>query len=176
MEQQDNNVLDDPIWEYVLATKLQPYLPAVKRWWENYENIKVLSTGILPIEYDDIEVPPGLMMRMTSTSVRSPIKGVQAFPFVPTGYLQIAGVSGGVARMVERVCAKGFEIDGLKVIEKHNLRTYGKGQMICFIPKDVLDGARELGKYMYLTVQELCSMAKGRLPDTVIAKCYQYIK
>ena len=79
-------IIDDPIWEYVVATKLQPYLPAVRRWWEGYETMKVMSTGVFPIEYEDIECPPGLSMRMTSTAVRSPIKHVQAFPFVPSAF------------------------------------------------------------------------------------------
>lgn len=171
------NSQDDPIWEYVVVTKLQPYLPAVRRWWELYDKMKVVSTGVFPIEYDDIECPPGLMMRMTSTAVRSPIKHVQAFPFVPSSFLQIAGVTGGVNRMIERVCQNGLTIDEFTIIEKHNLpSSYQKGQLLCFVPTDVLEGTRDLGKYVYMTLLELCSMAKGKLPQSVQAKCYQYIK
>ena len=171
------NSQDDPIWEYVVVTKLQPYIPAVKRWWEGYDKMQITSTGVFPIEYDDIECPPGLMMRMTSTAVRSPIKHVQAFPFVPSSFLQIAGVTGGVNRMIERVCQKGLTIDEFTIIEKHNLpSSYQKGQLLCFVPTEVLNGAKDLGKYVYMTVLELCSMAKGKLPQSVQAKCYQYIK
>ena len=172
----DVNALDDPLWEYVLATKLKPYLEAVKYWWDHYENVHVTGTGVFPLECGDIEVPPGLMIRVTSTAVRSPIKHVQAFPFVPTSYLQIAGVSGGVNKMVERVCQAGFELEGLSIIEKHNLpSTYHKGQIICFVPKDVLEGTKKLGKFVYMTLVELQAIAKGNLPESVVAKCYQYV-
>ena len=172
-----SEILDDPIWEYVVVTKLQPYLKAVRKWWDNYENMHVSSTGVFPINYEDVECPPGLFMRMTSTAVRSPIKHVQAFPFVPSAYLQITGVPGGVNRMIERVCHDGLKLEEFTIIEKHNLpSTYQKGQLLCFVPTKVLEGTQDLGKYVYLTALELISLAKGKLPETVIAKCYQYIK
>ena len=68
----DAAIFDDPIWEYTLVRKLQPYIPAVRRWWSEYENMKIVSTGVCAIKYDDIEVPPGLVMRMTNTPARSP--------------------------------------------------------------------------------------------------------
>lgn len=172
-----NDIKDDPIWEYMLATKLMPYLPAVRKWWEDYDKMQVSSTGVFPISYEDIEVPPGLYMRMTSTAVRSPIKHVQAFPFVPSAYLQIAGVPGGVNRMIERVCKEDWKLEEFTIIEKHNLpSTYHKGQILCFVPTKILTNVDQLGKYMYMTVVELCAMAQGKLPQSVQAKCYQYIK
>ena len=118
---EEKTIYDDPIWEYVLVSKLQPYIPAIKKWWDNYESFRVVSTGVFPINYEDPVTPPGLFVRMTNTPVRSPIKGVQAFPIIPSAYLQITGVPGGVNRMIERVCMKGLEIDGFVIIEKHNL-------------------------------------------------------
>lgn len=173
----DKEILDDPIWEYVVVTKLQPYLEAVRKWWKEYENMRISSTGVFPISYDDIECPAGLFMRMTSTAVRSPIKHIQAFPFVPSAYLQITGVPGGVNRMIERVCKNGLSLEEFTVIEKHNLpSTYQKGQLLCFVPTEILNNTDQMGKYMYLTVLELCTMAQGKLPQSVQAKCYQYIK
>ena len=52
----DATIFDDPIWEYTLVRKLQPYVPAVRRWWSEYENMKIVSTGVCAIKYDDIEV------------------------------------------------------------------------------------------------------------------------
>ena len=165
-------ILDDPIWEYVLVTKLQEYLPAVRKWWEEYEKMQIMTTGILPIEYPDVQRPPGLFMRMTNTAVRSPIKHVQAFPFVPTSYLQIAGVPGGVNRMVERVCKNDFKLEEFTIIEKHNLpSTYQKGQIVCFVPTNVLGNTKKLGKYIYLTMPEICALAAGTVPATVQDKC-----
>lgn len=171
----DESILDDPIWEYTVVSRLQPYLPAVRKWWSEYENMRILGTGVFPIEYDDVECPPGLSMRMTNTPVRSPIKNVQAFPFVPSSYLQITNVAGGVNRMIERVC-KNLVLDEFTIIEKHNLpSSYQKGQLICFVPTTVLEGAREMGKYVYLTVQELCALAQGIVLNSVPPKCSRYL-
>lgn len=175
-------ILDDPLWEYVLVSKLQAYLPCIRKWWENYSEQRILSTGVqhLTIEgVPDEELPPGLMVRMTNTPVRSPIKNVQVFPFLPTAYLQISGVSGGVNKMIERVCSRdgGFVLEEFTLIEKHNLpSTYHKGQFIAFIPTEVLKGARELGKYVYFTVQELCALGEGVVLDSVKHKVLQYNK
>ena len=170
-------VYDDPIWEYCIATKIQPYIQVVKKWWEQYEKMDVRGTGVFNFEIEGVEdkdVPPGLMVRITSTAVRSPIKNIQAFPFVPTAYLQIAGVPGGVNRMIERVCKKGLVIDSIKLVEKHNLpSTYQKGQFIAMVPESIYEGSQKLGKYVYMTLQELCAMAKGSLPQSVQCKCYQ---
>lgn len=171
----DSSILDDPVWEYVLVSKLQPYMNAVKHFWEHYSDISVSETGVIDYCPPDIEAPAGLMLRITSTPVRSPIKNVQVFPFVPTAYLNISGVAGGVNRMVERVCNKGLDIDGMQLIEKHNLpSTYHSGQFIAFVPKTVLEGRQELGKYVYLTCTELYALAKGELLPSIQAKCHQY--
>ena len=173
----DDSIFDDPIWEYVLVSKIQPYIPAVKHWWDNYENMKIMSTGVYPIEYDDIETPPGLFFRMTNTPVRSPIKNVQAFPFIAASYLQIMGVPGGVTRMIERVCQKGLEIEGFKIVEKHNLpSSYQRGQLICIVPVDIYNNAKELGKYVYLTVQEMSALAQGKVLTSVTYKCNRYLQ
>lgn len=142
----DATIFDDPIWEYTLVRKLQPYVPAVRRWWSEYENMKIVSTGVCAIKYDDIEVPPGLVMRMTNTPARSPIKNVQAFPFVPSSYLQITGVPGGASRMIERVCYNGLKLEEFTIIEKHNLpSSYQKGQLLVTIVELLRDRGQALG-------------------------------
>lgn len=161
---------DDPIWEYTLATKLHPYIEPARRFWETVEDIFVSGTGVYPITGDD--VPPGMMYRVTNTPVRSPIKHVQIFPFVPVSYLNITGVAGGVNRMVSRVCADGqFTIEEFTIIEKSNLpSTYHQGQFIAFVPTEVLNGAKTLGKWIYCTIPEMMSIAQGIIPKTLEAK------
>ena len=66
----DSSVIyDDPIWEYVVASKITPYIEAARRWWSEYDQLKIMGTGVFPIKYDDLDIPPGLNMRMTSTPV-----------------------------------------------------------------------------------------------------------
>ena len=101
---------DDPIWEYTLNAKLAQYIEHVRKFWEDIENIEVMCTGVFPVQGENI--PPGLMYRVTNTPVRSPIKHVQVFPFVPVTYLNLTNVAGGANRMVSRVCADGkFKIE-----------------------------------------------------------------
>lgn len=169
-------IFDDPVWEYVLVTKLQPYIPAVREWWAHYDEINVRSTGVFPIQLKENTPPPGLQVRMTITPVRSPIKHVQVFPFVMASYLQITGVPGGVNKMITRVCSKGLEIEEFAIVEKHNLpSTYQAGQWLGFIPKSILNGTEQLGKYIYFTLPELCQLAIGNVPGSVKYKCKNYI-
>ena len=165
---------DDPMWEYVLNSKLAQYIPHARKFWENIENIEINGTGVYPVEG---EVPPGFMYRVTSTPVRSPIKHVQIFPFVPTAYLQITNVTGGSTRMVSRVCADNkFTIDEFTIVEKHNLpSTYHKGQFVAFVPTDVLERVQPLGKWVYLTAPEMVNLMQDRVQQTVKYKVIKYI-
>ena len=78
--------------------------------------------------------------------------------------------------MIERVCYNGLKLEEFTIIEKHNLPyAYQKGQLVCFVPTTVLEGARETGKYVYLTLQELCALAKGEVLSSVPGKCARYL-
>ena len=171
----DIEKLDDPIWEYVLHTKLVQYIPAVRKFWDNIEDIDVHGTGVYPITGDN--VPPGLMYRVTNTPVRSPIKGVQVFPFVPTAYLQITNVAGGSLRMVSRVCADDkFKMDEFVIVEKHNLpSTYHQGQFVAFVPERIFNNAQNMGKWVYLTIDEMRKICTADVPMSVKGKLIKHI-
>lgn len=170
----DQEQLDDPIWEYTIYSQLVAYIPAVRNWWAHYDSIENFNTGVAMLE-SDIECPPGLMVRMTNTPVRSPIKNIQAFPYLPANRISISEVPGGAARMIERVCNKGLIIEEFTIIEKHNLpSTFQKGQWVAFVPTDLLKSVQTLGKYVYLTLNELMQLANGITPSTVVAKCKRY--
>jgi len=167
MEIKDRPGLDDPLWEYVLRERCEPYIAPVKKWWQEYDSIVFPETGIYAIE----DAPPGLSVRFTRTAIRSPIKGVQAFPLLLTGYLQLSGVQGGANKMIERVCARGLEIDGITIIEKHNLpSTYMCGQFIAFVPTAIIKGERHIGRWVYFTDYELCSLINGKVTDSIKQK------
>ena len=171
----ETNKLDDPLWEYMLVTRLQPYIPAVRKWWSEYEQHELFDTGSAPLSYDDVECPAGLYIRTTYTPARSPIKNVQAFPYVPTAYLQIVGVAGGANRMIERVCKNGLMIDEFSIIEKHNLpSTVQQGQFVAFVPTNVLQGVKKYGRYVYFTIPELIQMANGIIPGSAKMKLAKY--
>lgn len=161
---------DDPVWEYTLALKLHPYLEPARRFWSKVDEMFISGTGVYPIVGDD--VPPGMMYRMTNTPVRSPIKHVQVFPFVPVSYLNITGVAGGANRMVSRVCMDNrFKLEEFTIIEKSNLpSTYHQGQFIAFVPTEILNGAQTLGKWIYCTIPEMMSIAQGTIPKSLEAK------
>ena len=172
----DIKAYDDPIWEYVLATKLQAYIPFVREWWRNVEQIELSGTGVYPVISGNDDQPPGLMYRVTNTPVRSPIKNVQVFPFVPVSYLQITNVAGGANRMVSRVCANNFSIEEFTIIEKSNLpSTYHQGQFIAFVPTDILTSAKALGKWVYLTAPEMCALMQDKVTNPIKNKLIKYI-
>jgi hypothetical protein len=166
--------VQDPIWEYVLHTRLSPYIPVVRDFWEHIADVKVVTTGVYVIENEEV---PGLMYRVTNTPVRSPIKNVQVFPFVPTGYLQITSVPGGTMRMVSRICADNrFKIDEFTIVEKSNLpSTYHQGQILAFIPTALLEGTQKLGKWVYLTVPEMISLSTDTVTPAIKSKISKYI-
>lgn len=168
----DNEKLDDPLWEYVLGTKLMPYIPRVREFWEHIEEIDIKGTGVFPID----NAPPGLMYRMTNTPVRSPIKNIQVFPFVPVAYLQLTNVAGGAQRMVTRVCADNkFKIEEFTIVAKAHLpSTYHQGQFVAFIPTTRLDSVDMLGKWVYLTMDQMLALCRGIVPPKVVEKVVKY--
>jgi hypothetical protein len=161
-------LLDDPVWPYIIKQRLEPYLPHVDKWWSEIEELSPFDTGVYPIEYS-AEQPPGLFYRFTRTPVRSPIKGIQAFPFVVAAYLQITGVQGGSTKLVQwALSGDKFELDKYTLIELHNLPSiFNQGQAIAFVPTEMLIDSRTLGKWIYFTSDEISSLIRGEVIDTV---------
>lgn len=159
---------DDPVWEYVLQTRLQPYIEHARKWWAAIEDMPVYDTGI----YDIPDSPPGMRMRFTRTAIRSPIRGIQAFPFVQTAYLQITGIQGGSVKMIDRVCLDNkFKIDEFTIVCKSNLpSTIQQGQLVAFIPTALLEDTKLLGQWLYLKQEELSELVRGRVPESVVIK------
>lgn len=165
----DRPGIEDPLWDYVLVERLKPYIPFVRKWWDKVHEFSVHDVGIYEVNTDG--KAPGLKVRFTRTAVRSPIKGIQAFPFIPTIYLQISGVQGGANKMIERVCGKGLQIDEFTIIEKHNLpSTLQQGQFVVFIPTDILQGTKRLGHWLYFTKEEIDLLARGEINKAIKQK------
>jgi hypothetical protein len=127
--------------------------------------MRMLATGVFGIP----DSPPGLMYRFTKSAKKSPIMGIQAFPLVPTAYLQISGVPGGAIKMIERLCQDDkFVIDEFNIIEKSNLpSTYNSGQFVAFIPTELYMDTKLLGQWMYLTSTELMYLAVGHITKEI---------
>jgi hypothetical protein len=160
--------LDDPLWAYILRQRLEPYIPYVRRWWDEASELAPFDTGIYAIEYDE-EQPAGLFWRFTRTAVRSPIRGVQAFPFLVAGYLQLTGIRGGSTKLVQRVLMDDkFTMDEFMCVEIHNLpSTFNQGQVIAFVPIDTYNDSRLLGKWIYFTNEEISSLIRGEITTAV---------
>jgi len=165
MHVDDKPGLDDPIWNYVLETRLQPYIGYVREWWANVHNFSMLDTGITELYYDDA---PGLYVRFTRTAIRSPIRGIQAFPFVPTARLQITGIQGGSTKMIDRVCLNGrFKIEEFTIICKNNLPSvFNASQLVAFVPTELLEN-QTLGCWLYFTQEELSLLARGESNEAI---------
>jgi hypothetical protein len=164
----DKKGLDDPLWPHVVRIRLEPYVPYVRKWWSEIEDLAPYDTGVFELSYDE-DQPPGLFQRFTRTPIRSPIRGIQAFPFIVAGYLQISGVHGGSTKLIQKLCLNGgFKIDEFTVVELHNLpSTFNQGQLIAFVPTEIYEDSRLMGKWIYLTNDEISGLIKGEIYETV---------
>jgi hypothetical protein len=164
--------LDDPVWDHVLRQRLEPYIPYARRWWQEIDELAPYDTGVYQIDYDIEEQPPGLFFRFTRTPIRSPIKGIQAFPFVVAAYLQITGVPGGSTKLIQRkLMSREYKIDEFTCIDVHNLpSTFNQGQLVAFVPTDVYIDTQTIGKWIYLTDVEISGLIQGRVLNSVQVK------
>lgn len=171
------DALDDPVWDYVLATKLNKYLEYVRAFWNKVDTVAVNTTGVHNLTDVVPDAPTGLMYRVTNTPVRSPIKGIQVFPFIPVAYLDLPNVVGGASKMIHRVCLdEQFTLEEFTIIEKNNLpSTYHAGQFLAFIPTTLLQDTVFRGKWIYFTVEEMTDMLSGVVPLSVQGKLIKYL-
>jgi hypothetical protein len=158
--------LDDPIWEMVVRDELLKYISPARDWWKDIATKKFATTG----SYSS-EGPHGMFVRFTKSPLKSPLKGIQAFPYVPTAYLQIKGVQGGCMKMVDRVCSDNrMHIEEFTIVVKSNLpATYNQGQILCIIPTKVLEH-NDLGRWLYLTRDEQAALKMGNIPQSLVTK------
>jgi hypothetical protein len=163
--------LDDPVWPFILKQRLEPYLVYIRKWWASVEELTPFDTGVFPIEYS-VDQPAGLFYRFTRASVRSPVRGIQAFPFVIAASLQISGVRGGSTKLVQWLLGNDdFTMDEFMLIELHNLPSiFNQSQAIAFIPIDMYIETRLLGKWIYLTMDEISSLIRGEVTASVRQK------
>ena len=166
---------DDPIWEFIVRERLKPYIPYFREWWSHVSDIEQTSPGTYMISRPGTDDPAGMMYRVSPSAHHTLIKNIQVFTFVPVPYLQIRGVAGGVTKMVERVCGSGIKMDEFTVLVKSNLKsTYNQGQILIIIPTDIYEGRVSLGRYVYLSVEELEALCKGVVPKTVVVKAEKH--
>lgn len=171
------NQFNTDLYEYTLVSKLEPYLPVIQDWWlTGYTSLNMSHPGLIQLDYDTEKTPAGIMIRVCNAPSRSIIKNVQAFPVLATSQLNISGVAGGATNMIEAVCRKGLEINGLTIIEKHNLPSvFNSRQFLAFVPTRVMQCTEYLGKYIYLSSEELHALAHGRCVKSVSLKCKNYL-
>jgi hypothetical protein len=144
-----------------------PYVAPVREWWETIDIHEYADTGVY-----GLAGPPGLNVRFTRTAIRSPIRGIQAFPFVTAACLQLMGIQGGSTKMLNRVCLDNrFTIDEFTIICKSNLpSTFQQGQILAFVPTDILNGSNAIGRWLYFRPNEILALANGIVLPTVLNK------
>lgn len=153
-----NPSIDDPVYDAVLRGKLVPYIKAAKEWWAHKADVVTTESGSFALEG-----PPGWTMKIARIPQHSPIKGVQAFPFVGTPALQLTHAAGGVRHMVQRVIGNGITIDGIVCLVRMNLTSTNQaGQFIAFVPEDELRNAPS-GRWIYFTPEEMMELTTGFL-------------
>jgi hypothetical protein len=166
----------DPVYEYILQAKLEPYIEWAKRWWTYWEDEVFFETGTYPAK----GAPPGTFIRFSRTLAHSAVRGVQAYPYVATPFLQLRHVPGGSRALVDRLCGRteGFIIDGIRCIERKNLHgTERNGQFIALVPVTLVDAAAleqrmVRGRYLWIRGEDILSLAAG-ICDTKMQRRFQ---
>ena len=163
--------LDDPVWAFVLEQRLQPYIDSVRHWWQNTEKLVYASPGT----FDLPKAPPGMSYKVSRSAKQSIFKGVPAFPFLPTRYLQLSRVPGGAYKMIKHICALGFQVEEFTILEHTGLPSIDlQGQIVAFIPTDKLLERVSPGFYIYISREELSDLSVGIVPPKLLERAYKY--
>lgn len=151
-------------WERVLYDRIINLIPIAKEFWDNINDLDFYRTGSYPIPGYEKE---SMMYRITRTADRSPIKGIQAFPFVPSANLMISDK--GLKQMIKRVCGSDMVVEGMKLVEIDKCHfTYARKQVIAFIPVERLNKRWE--RWMYVSMYDAYKLSVGIVTDEIQKK------
>jgi hypothetical protein len=162
-----------------LIEQLTPFVKAAAKWWGKKDKTFPVFTGSYPMEKwfpkpsaAEEFYCGALNVRFTKCSAKSPLKGLQAFPYLPTRYVNITKVKGGIRKSIARECMKGLEIDGFTVVEKTRLQMLDQsGQVLIIVPTEVYGkNLAAMGRWIYFTKGELAQLSKGYVHAVVKAK------
>lgn len=161
----------DEVYGYMLQAQLEPYLEKAKEWWDNYDIKEFTHTGSFPIE----DGPNGMFIRFYRTPKQSPIKGIQAFPYVISNVIDIPKVPGGIRKFIHNTCAKGYTIRDFTLIEKMYLHgTERSGQFICIIPNDKYIVGCE-GRFVWVSDGDIHDISSGFITKKIKDKFMRYL-
>jgi len=151
--------------EYLLTTRLLPYLTDMREFWKKVDTINTVITG-------EHKYKGEISYRVTNSPGRSPIKNVQVFPFIATADLGIA--LSGYQQIIARVCRENkFRIEEFVIVVKSGIPTMcQRGQWISFVPIDVLEKAQDVGSWVFLTKEEMRNLC---ITDGVYASIKQKV-
>ena len=148
----------DPVYEYLFMEKIEPFVERARMWWDGYEKEVFYGSGTYPL----LNSPDGLYIRFYRTPAHSPIKGIQAFPYVTTQYIDIQRVPGGLRKFLHQLCLSGYKYKEFTLIEKMYLHgTERSGQFICIVPTNMLSVKNSMGRYVWMTPDDISNISLG---------------
>jgi hypothetical protein len=140
-------------------------------WWHDYQELAPYDVGVYPVMYDDLQ-PEGLFYRIYRAPVQSAIKGIQGFPFIQTTSLGVVGPGDHkFTDVAELLFDRTYTIDEFTCIALDTLNTeINHTQAIAFVPTDVLDDTKTIGKWIYFTTEEISLLIKGKVTEPIRMK------
>ena len=148
----------DPTYEYIFRAKMEEYIERAREWWADYEEEDFYNTGTYPLA----DSPGGMFIRFYRSPSHSSVKGIQAFPYVTTAFINIPRVPGGLRKFIHDLCLEGYQIEEFTLIEKMYLHgTERSGQFICIIPTELLNKGTK-GRYVWLSLDDIINLSMGR--------------
>jgi len=164
--------INDPVFQYVLIDKLQPYIVAARKWWKEKEGHSFLTTSTFPIKWG----PPGFYEKCTRSPRQSPIYGVQAFPIVAVSFLDLPRMAMGAMSAVEKIAKDGLEIDEFIVTSKQGLQSTSRcGLFLCLIPKEEMN-LRTPSRWIYLKPNDILELVNGFVSAELIERLIPFAK
>jgi hypothetical protein len=161
---------DDPVYEAMVLAKLQPYIDAAWKWWNNLDEHVYCTQGVL-----DLPEPPGFKVKISHKENVGPIDGFRVFPFVSTGYISLPKVAGGMRKMITRIISNGKTVDGMHMISKQNmLGTNQAAQFIAFIPAELYN-SKPCGRWAYMSREVMQDFALGKVNDDFRVRCMRWL-
>lgn len=138
--------------ERVFYARVCDVMSDAKAFWEIEHGLDVSEPGVHRFR--------GKVMYIIYPKVKkSPIKYVQAFPFVPLKDLGLSIKANKTASVCSAIVGGGLEIDGMEVrLLKDGANNYRLG-FLAFIPKDIMD--RQLSRWLHLREEDVRQLSRG---------------
>ncbi len=163
--------IHDPLWEALFVQRLRTYLPYMRRFWDEIDNITVVDTGTYDFpKY--AENQPYMYYRCARSPLQSIMRGIQVFPYIHVASLKdMPRVAGGMMARAKEIFGqeRKYTLDGFVIQAAWNIPSFEtSGAIFAFVPEDIYNKSMEeaQGEWRFITKDELLILKAGLCPES----------